>query len=213
MSQNVSNEVLLEWFKFQAKYPRRSGVCAHGEWQKYTNPSPRLSKDEGLRHIGHSISIGNLILGFNSVTVSYLIHWGILLQNATAILLQNATEVNAPGFLLQNTTVITGCDCFISKRNSYYKIQQLLQIETVQKSILSYVFSSSCIWKKMVKIPWRFDKLLLIWSICLLFITYDYDYKDYSKFCTRKCKKQHYVYWDFNETSIIYIKSNMVLLI
>ena len=192
MSQNVSNEVLLEWFKFQAKYPRRSGVCAHGEWQKYTNPSPRLSKDEGLRHIGHSISIGNLILGFNSVTVSYLIHCGILLQN---------------------TTVITGCDCFISKGNSYYKIQQLLQIETVQKSILSYVFSSSCIWKKMVKIPWRFDKLLLIWSICLLFITYDYDYKDYSKFCTRKCKKQHYVYWDFNETSIIYIKSNMVLLI
>ena len=39
------------------------------------------------------MSIRNLILGVNSVTVSYLIHYGSLLENATAILLQNATEV------------------------------------------------------------------------------------------------------------------------
>ena len=39
------------------------------------------------------MSIGNLILGVNSVTVSYLIHYDSLLQNATTILLQNATEV------------------------------------------------------------------------------------------------------------------------
>ena len=39
------------------------------------------------------MSITNLILGVNSVTVSYLIHCGRLLQNATAISLQNVTEV------------------------------------------------------------------------------------------------------------------------
>ena len=27
MCQNVSNEVSLAWFKFQAKIPSRSGVC------------------------------------------------------------------------------------------------------------------------------------------------------------------------------------------
>ena len=43
------------------------------EWQKYTFPSPLLSKDEGLKDIGRSMSIGNLILGVNSVTASYLI--------------------------------------------------------------------------------------------------------------------------------------------
>ena len=93
MWQNVNNEVLLAWFKFQAKIPSRSGVCVQGEWQKYTPPSPPLSKDEGLKNIGHSMSIRNLIFGVNSVTVSDLIRYDSLLQNATAILLQNATEV------------------------------------------------------------------------------------------------------------------------
>ena len=45
-----------------------------------------FSEDEGLRDIGHSMSIGNLILGVNSVTVSYLIHYDSLLQNATHII-------------------------------------------------------------------------------------------------------------------------------
>ena len=39
------------------------------------------------------MSIGNLILGVNTVTVSYLIYYDSLLQNATAILSQNATEI------------------------------------------------------------------------------------------------------------------------
>ena len=81
-----SFEVLLAWFKFQAKIPGRSGVCVQGEWQKYTPPSPPLSKDEGLKNIGHSMSIRNLIFGVNSVTVSYLIHYDSLLQNATNII-------------------------------------------------------------------------------------------------------------------------------
>ena len=58
------------------------------------------------------MSIENLILGVYSVTVSYLIRYDsllrqILLENATAMLLQNATEV-------------------------YYKMRRLLQITTVQ---------------------------------------------------------------------------------
>ena len=39
------------------------------------------------------MNIRNLILVVNSVTVSYLIRYNSFLQNATAILLENATEV------------------------------------------------------------------------------------------------------------------------
>ena len=68
------------------------------------------------------------------MTVYYKIRQ-MLLQNATAILfskcdrnlLQNATV------LLQNATVITKCDDFMTKRGSYYKMQRLLQIATVHR--------------------------------------------------------------------------------
>ena len=110
MSQNVNNEALLSWFKFQAKISSRSGVCLQGEWQKYTPPSPPLSKDEGLKNIGHNMRIRNLIFGANSVTVSYLILYDSLLQNES-------------GFLLQNATVITKCDDFITKCDVYYKLR------------------------------------------------------------------------------------------
>ena len=113
MGQNVSNEFLLAWFKFQVKIPSRSGVYVQGERQKYTPLFPPLSKDEWLRDIGHSISTGNLILGVNSVAVSYIIHYDSLLQNAT--------------------DVITNCDDFNTECNSYYKMQCLLQIATVQR--------------------------------------------------------------------------------
>ena len=73
--QNVSNEVLLAWLKFQTKVAGRSGVYVQGDWEKNTPSSPSLSKDRG-----------NLILGVNSVTVSYLMHYDSLLQNATDII-------------------------------------------------------------------------------------------------------------------------------
>ena len=61
------------------------------------NPlSPSLYKDKGIRDIGHSMSIGNLILDVNIATVSYLIHYESLLQIET--------------ILLQNATVTTKCD-------------------------------------------------------------------------------------------------------
>ena len=49
-----------------------------------------------------------------------------LLQNALGFLLQNTTV------LLQNATVITNCDDFIAKRDSYYKMRRLLQNASVQ---------------------------------------------------------------------------------
>ena len=72
------------------------------------------------------MSIGNLILGVNSVTVSYLIHYDSLLQNATDIITvcnnyfitkcDRSLLQNTSGFLLQNATI------FLQKRDIYYKM-------------------------------------------------------------------------------------------
>ena len=90
-----------------------------------TRPSPPLSKDEGLKDIGHSMNIGNLILSVNSVTLSYFICY-ILLQNATDIitkcdktLFQNASDflLQNATILLQDPTVIENCDSTINHFN------------------------------------------------------------------------------------------------
>ena len=105
-------------------------MCS-GRVTKYTRLSPPLSKDEGLKGIWHSMSIGNLIFGVNSVTVSYLIRYDRLLQTATDIIAKcdsyfitkcgRSLLLNASGFLLQNATVllqnetfIINCDDFIT---------------------------------------------------------------------------------------------------
>ena len=126
MWQNVNNEVLLAWFKFQEKIPRRSGVCVQEEWQKYTPPSPPFFKEEGLKNIGHSMSIRNLICSVNSVTVSDLICYDNVLQNATDVIRKyNSYFITKCGrSLLQNATVIRKCDNFIAKSDSYYKMRQ-----------------------------------------------------------------------------------------
>ena len=92
-------------------------------------------------------------MGVNSVSVSYLIRYDSLLQNATDIitkcdsyfitkcdrsLLQNASGFllqNGTGFLLQNgtvllqnATVITNCDDFITKCDTYYKMRQDIRV-------------------------------------------------------------------------------------
>ena len=56
-----------------------------GRVTKVPSLSPPLSKDEELREIGHIMSIGNLILGVSSATVSYLIHCDSFLQNGTEV--------------------------------------------------------------------------------------------------------------------------------
>ena len=43
-------------------------------------------QNEGIKKIGYSMSIKNLIFGINSVTVSYLIHYVSLLQNAIDVI-------------------------------------------------------------------------------------------------------------------------------
>ena len=126
--QNVSNEVLSAWFKFQAKIPTCFGVYVQGEWQKYTRPSLPLFKDEGMKDIGHSMNIRNLILGVNSVTASNFIRYESLLQNTTDIITKynsyfitkckRSLLQNASGFLLQNATVL------LQNMTVYYKIRQ-----------------------------------------------------------------------------------------
>ena len=75
-------------------------VCIQRERKKFTPPTPPLSKDEGLKDIGHRMKMRNLFLGVNSVTVHiwfimavYYKMRQILLQNLTANLLENATEI------------------------------------------------------------------------------------------------------------------------
>ena len=94
------------------------------ERENYTPPSPPLYKDEGLKNIGHSTSIRNLIFGVNVLrfqiwfvmTVHYKTRQ-MLLQYATAILLQNATEI-----------YYKVCQVFYYKmRQFYFKMRQLLQ--------------------------------------------------------------------------------------
>ena len=104
--QNVSNErkfVSLYQISGDSKIP----------------PSLPLSKDEVLRSIGHSIRIGNLILGVNDVTFSYLIYCDSLLQNATDIMIIYGSYfiTKCDRTLLQNVTVIT-------KYGDCYKLRQ-----------------------------------------------------------------------------------------
>ena len=100
-----------------------------GRVTKIPPPSPPLSKDEGLRDTGHSMNIGNLILGVNNVTVSYLIHYDSLLQNATDIIIKcdsyfitecdSSLLQNTSGFLLQNATILFQNATVITKCNIY----------------------------------------------------------------------------------------------
>ena len=59
------------------------------------------------------MSIRNLILGVNSATVSYLIHYNSLLQNATEIYYKMRQVF------------------YYKMRQFYYKMRQLLQIATI----------------------------------------------------------------------------------
>ena len=132
-------------------------------------PFPLL---HSLRGIGHRMSIGNLILGVNNVTVSYLIHYDSLLQYATDIITKcdsyfitkchrNLLQ-NASGFVLQNATVITNCDDFIIKCNSYYKMRRLLLIATVQAAqIKSFESSFNVLIAESVVQRCKFKKLFL----------------------------------------------------
>ena len=87
------------------------------------------------------MSIGDLILDVNSVTLSYLIRYDSLLQNPTDIITKcdscfitkcdGSLLRNVSGFrlqnatvLLQNVSVIVNCGNFITKCDVYYKLRQ-----------------------------------------------------------------------------------------
>ena len=103
---------------------------------KYTLPFPPLSKGEGLRDIGHNMSIKNVIWSINSVTVSYLIHYDSLLQNASDFITKCDSYVitkcdrslfqNASGLLLQNATILLQNATVITKCDVHYKLQQYI---------------------------------------------------------------------------------------
>ena len=105
--------------KFQAIWSMRLGRAT-----KITPPSPPLSKVEELRDIRHSMSIGNLILGVNFVTVSYLIHYYSLLQNVTDIIAKCDISLlqNASGFLSQDKTILLQNATVITKWDVFYKL-------------------------------------------------------------------------------------------
>ena len=88
------------------------------------------SNGEGLRDIQHSMSMA-LDMRFHIwfiMTVCYKMRL-ILLQNTTAILLQNTTSLlqNASGLLLQNATVLSQNVPVITKCDVYYKLPQYIQ--------------------------------------------------------------------------------------
>ena len=125
MCQNVNNEALLARFKFQVKI----GVCVQREWQKYTCSSPSLSNDEGLKNIGHSMSIRNLIFGVNSVMVSDLILWQFITKCDTCYYKmwqlfyckkqQKFITKCMEFFITKWDSFITKCNSFIRKCNNF----------------------------------------------------------------------------------------------
>ena len=129
------------------------------------------------------MSIRNLILGVNSITVSYLIRYASLLQNATSFWLQNATEVYykmgqvfyykirqkfitkcVRFFITKCDSFITKCDSYYKMRRFYYKIPQLLQNATFIKNcdstegmftIFIHATQYCCTGKKIFLIIWK----------------------------------------------------------
>ena len=68
----------------------------------------------------------------------------ILLQNATPILLQNATEV----YYKMHQVFITKCDSFITKCDSYYKFRQFYY--KMRQLLQNATFTTNCDSTKIV---------------------------------------------------------------
>ena len=89
------------------------------------------------------MSTDNLILGVNSVTVSYLVHYDSLSQNTTDIITKRnsyfITKCNRS--LLQNVQVF-----YYKMQQFYYKMRHLLQIVTtlLQNVTVIITFITNC---------------------------------------------------------------------
>ena len=119
-------------------------------WQKYTPPSSPLSKDKGLKNIGHSVSIRNLIFGVSSVTVSGFTRYDSLLQNATDVI------TKCVWFF------ITKCDSFITKCNTYYKIPRFCY--KMRQLLENATFITNCDSTNMLHKCRRFEHSRPFWK-------------------------------------------------
>ena len=63
-----------------------SSMCSGRMTKMDHTPPPPLSKNKRRRDIEHDMGTGSLIWDFNSATVSYLIRYDSLSQNATDII-------------------------------------------------------------------------------------------------------------------------------
>ena len=132
------------------------------------------------------MSIRNLILSIKSVTVSYLIGYDSLLQNAICIttkrdcyFITNATKAyyKMPQvFLLQNTTVIPNCDDSITKCESYFKMRCLLQIATV------HMIFWICHFLRYIIHNFK----IIQWEFCLWFLNPDFNFCEFTSKHTEK---------------------------
>ena len=117
--------------------------------------SPPLSKDEELRDIRHGMSIENLILRVSNVTVSYLIHYDSLLQNATNII----TKCDSYFIIKCDRRFITKCvRFFITKCDFNYKLRQY----KVSEKRMAYILVTASLWTKSVPFTdtWTYSKFL-----------------------------------------------------
>ena len=111
-----------------------------------TLPRLRSLKTKELRDIRYNISIGNLILGFNSVKVSCLIHYDTLITKCDGyyykMLLLFYYKMRQ---LLQNATFATNCD---STRNNVSARQKN---ETKMQTTYTFLSASYFLWW------WKFE--------------------------------------------------------
>ena len=105
------------------------------------------------------MSIGKVILCINNVTVSYLIHYERLLQNATDIITKKSTAI-----LLQNAAEVyyTMRQFFYYKmRQFYYKMRQLLQ----NAMFITNCDSTPVKFKIAAQVGWSVFLIYICWVI------------------------------------------------
>ena len=138
--QNISNfklecskDLVMKFGEYRSNFTLKPFLSIRSRGRVAETPpvSPPLSKDKKLRKIGHSMSIGNLILGVNSATVSYLIHYDSLSQCGSCFIIKCDTSLL---YKMRSVFYYKTCQVFITKcilRQFCYKIIQFLQIVTI----------------------------------------------------------------------------------
>ena len=137
--ENVSNEVLLAWFKLQTKTPRCSGVSVQWAWQKSLLPPRRFLKTKTKGIFRLRLQCYGFI--FDSL-------WQFITK------CDRYYYKMQPLFYYKNTKEVY----YKMRQVFYYKMQQLLEIATISlpnatfitncDSVLSHV---SCLFKLIKK--------------------------------------------------------------